>query len=72
LSYEFREALRIQKILRSKCKEMLTQNDGKMYEGIMDTLDINLWPAPLKIIQQIIDSMKQFRVCTVLTLKIKI
>lgn len=51
---------------------MLTQNDGKMYEGIMDTLDINLWPAPLKIIQQIIDSMKQFRVCTVLTLKIKI
>lgn len=49
---------------------MLTQNDGKMYEGIMDALDMNLWPAPLKIIHQIVDSMKQFRVRIVLTLKI--
>lgn len=70
LSYKFREALRIQKLLRIKCKEMLTQSDGKIYEGIMDTLNMNLWPAPLKIIQQIVDSMKQFRVRIILILKI--
>jgi len=53
----------MQKLLRVKCKEMLSQNDdGKIYKGIMDTLDMNLWPAPLKIIQQVVDSMKQFRV----------
>jgi len=47
---------------------MLTQNDGKIYEGIMETQNMNLWPAPLKIIQQTVDSMKQFRVRIVLTL----
>jgi len=47
---------------------MLTQKDRKLYyEGIMDTLNMNLWPAPLKIIQQIVDSMKQFRVRIILT-----
>jgi hypothetical protein len=49
---------------------MLTQNDSKVYEGIVDTLNMNLWPAPLKIIQQIVDSMKQFRVRIILTLRI--
>jgi len=49
---------------------MITQNEGKIYEGIMDSLNMNLWPAPLKIIQQIVDSMKQFRVRIILTLKI--
>jgi len=48
---------------------MITQNEGKIYEGIMDTLNMNLWPAPLKIIQQIVDSMKLFRVRIILTFK---
>lgn len=50
-------------MLRVKCKEMITQNDGKMYEGRMDDIDMNFWPAPIKIIHQIVDSMKSFRVC---------
>jgi len=49
---------------------MLTQNDNKVYDGIIDTLDMNFWPAPLKIIQQVVDSMKQFRVRIILTLRI--
>lgn len=54
----------MQKSLRVKCKEMLSQNSSKRYDGIIDTTDVNLWPAPLKIVYQTINSMKEFRVCT--------
>lgn len=53
----------MQKLLRVKCKEMLSQNYSKRYEGVIDDEDLNLWPAPLKIAHQTINSMKEFRVC---------
>lgn len=59
----FREASKMQKHLRIKCKEMLAQTHGKRYEGTIDDPNVNLWPAPLKIIHQTINSMKEFRVC---------
>lgn len=58
----FREASKTQELLRVKCKEMLSQNYSKRYEGIIDDPDINLWPAPLKIADQTINSMTEFRV----------
>jgi len=42
---------------------MLSQNYSKRYEGIIDDPDMNLWPAPLKIADQTINSMAEFRVC---------
>jgi hypothetical protein len=41
---------------------MLSQNYSKRYEGIIDDADMNLWPAPLKIAEQTINSMVEFRV----------
>jgi len=41
---------------------MLSQNFSKRYEGVIDDADKNLWPAPLKIADQTINSMKEFRV----------
>jgi len=41
---------------------MLSQNYSKRYEGIIDDPDMNLWPAPLKIADQTINSMTEFRV----------
>lgn len=41
---------------------MVSQNQSKRYEGFIDDPDMNLWPAPLKIIYQIINDMKEFRV----------
>lgn len=61
--FDIREALKKQKLLRIKCKEMVSQNQSKRYEGIIDFADMNRWPAPLKIAHQTIDSMKDFRVC---------
>lgn len=58
----FREASNTQELLRVKCKEMLSQNFSKRYEGIIDDADMNLWPAPLKIAEQTINSMQEFRV----------
>lgn len=55
----------MQKLLTVKCKEMLSQNYSKRYEGVIDDIDINLWPAPLKIAHQTINSMKEFRVCII-------
>lgn len=52
----------MQELLRVKCKEMLSQNYSKRYEGIIDDPDMNLWPAPLKIADQTINSMMEFRV----------
>lgn len=52
----------MQKSLTVKCKEMLSQNYSKRYEGVIDDIDMNLWPAPLKIAHQTINSMKEFRV----------
>lgn len=52
-----------QKSLRIKCKEMLSQNTNKQYEGLIGDTDMNNWPAPLKIVHQLIQSMKDFRVC---------
>lgn len=52
----------MQKLLTVKCKEMLSQNYSKRYEGVIDDIDMNLWPAPLKIAHQTINSMKEFRV----------
>lgn len=42
---------------------MVSQNQSKRYEGIIDFVDMNRWPAPLKIAHQTIESMKDFRVC---------
>lgn len=53
----------MQKALKNKCKELLSQNSTIRYDGIIDTADVNLWPAPLKIAHQTINSMKEFRVC---------
>jgi len=53
----------MEKLLKVKCKEMLSQNYSKRYEGVIDDIDMNLWPAPLKIAHQTINSMKEFRVC---------
>lgn len=55
----------MQKVLGVKCKEMLSQNYSKRYEGIIDDPDMNLWPAPLKIAYQTLNSMKEFRVCAI-------
>jgi hypothetical protein len=52
-----------QKSLRIKCKEMLSQNTNKKYEGIIGGTELDEFPAPLKIAQQTIESMKEFRVC---------
>lgn len=52
----------MQKLLKVKCKEMSSQNYSKRYEGIIDDEDMNLWPAPLKIAHQTINSMDEFRV----------
>jgi hypothetical protein len=60
--FYFRDASNMQKLLRVKCKEMLSQNYSKRYEGIIDDIDMNLWPAPLKIAHQTINSMQEFRV----------
>lgn len=60
--YIFSEASKTQELLRVKCKEMLSQNYSKRYEGIIDDADMNLWPAPLKIAEQTISSMVEFRV----------
>lgn len=60
--YIFSEASKTQELLRVKCKEMLSQNYSKRYEGIIDDADMNLWPAPLKIAEQTINSMVEFRV----------
>lgn len=57
------EALKMQNLLKVKCKEMSSQNYSKRYEGIIDDEDPNLWPAPLKISHQTINSMKDFKVC---------
>ncbi|XP_025190774.1 dynein heavy chain 7, axonemal [Melanaphis sacchari] len=57
----YKEASKTQELLRVKCKEMLSQNYSKRYEGIIDDADINLWPAPLKISEQTINSMVEFR-----------
>lgn len=54
-----------QKSLRIKCKDMLSQNSNKKYEGTIDDMDINNWPALLKIVYQTIQSMKEFRVCII-------
>lgn len=64
-----REALKMQKLLKIKCKELLSQNSSIRYDGIIDTNDVNLWPAPLKIVYQTINSMKEFRVCIKLIFK---
>lgn len=53
----------MQKLLKFKCKEMLSQNYSKRYEGIIDDPNINLWPAPLKIAHQTLNSLEEFRVC---------
>lgn len=54
--------LKMQKTLKAKCKEMLTKNHSRKYEGIIDFTDMNFWPAPLKIGHQTIESMNEFRV----------
>lgn len=60
--YNYREASKMQKLLRIKCKEMLSQGSNKRYDGIIDDPEMNLWPAPLKIVYQTLNSMKEFRV----------
>ncbi|XP_050526602.1 dynein axonemal heavy chain 12 isoform X2 [Daktulosphaira vitifoliae] len=57
----YKEAVKTQKVFRVKCKEMLAQNFSKRYEGIIDDTDMNLWPAPLKIVFQTVNSMKEFK-----------
>lgn len=57
-----REAMKMQKTFRVKCKEMIVLNSSKRYEGVIDDPDMNAWPAPLKIGHQVIESMKEFRV----------
>lgn len=42
---------------------MASQNYSKRYEGIIDDDDINVWPAPLKIAHQTINSIEEFKVC---------
>lgn len=54
----------MQTFLRVKCKEMSSQNYSKRYEGVIDDDDIHLWPAPLKIAHQTVNSMNEFRVST--------
>jgi len=51
---------------------MLSQNYSKRYEGIIDDADMNLWPAPLKIAEQTINSMVEFRVRILCTVHISI
>ncbi|VVC44482.1 Dynein heavy chain, domain-2,Dynein heavy chain domain,Dynein heavy chain, P-loop containing D4 domain,P- [Cinara cedri] len=57
----YKEATKVQSSLKFKCKEMLSQNYSKRYEGLIDDDDMNLWPAPLKIAHQTINSMDEFR-----------
>lgn len=57
-----REAMKMQKTFRIKCKEMIVLDSSKRYEGVIDDPDMNAWPAPLKIGHQVIESMKEFRV----------
>lgn len=53
----------MQKILKIKCKETVPENSvKKKYEGEVDDIDMDLWPAPLKIAHQTIQSIKEFRV----------
>lgn len=62
-NFNFRETSKMQKMLRTKCKEMVPQNTGKkIYEGVVDDPDMNFWPAPLKIAHQTVKSIKEFRV----------
>lgn len=43
---------------------MLSQKDSNIiYEGLVDDFYIENWPAPLKIVHQTMQSMKEFRVC---------
>ncbi|VVC38423.1 Dynein heavy chain, coiled coil stalk,P-loop containing nucleoside triphosphate hydrolase,Dynein heavy [Cinara cedri] len=57
----YKEGIQIQKKLKVKCKDMLAGEDNLVYNGIVDDLNPDRWPAPLKIIQQTINSMNEFR-----------
>lgn len=47
---------------KAKCKQQANDNNPKRFKGVVDDPDFSNWPAPLKIISQTIDSIKDFQV----------
>nr|XP_018918133.1 PREDICTED: dynein heavy chain 7, axonemal [Bemisia tabaci] len=53
--------LALQQMYKAKCKQQANDNNPKRFKGVVDDPDFSNWPAPLKIISQTIDSIKDFQ-----------
>lgn len=51
-----------------KCKQHAVDNYPRRYRGVVDDPDFNNWPAPLKLCHETLQSIKNFRVCTIFNL----
>lgn len=58
----FRELHKMFKTYKAKCKLQALENHPNRFTGTVDDPDPNNWPAPLKLIEQVNESIKQFRV----------
>lgn len=47
---------------KGKCKQQSSEGYERRFTGIVDDPDSENWPAPLKICDQAIQSVKDFRV----------
>ncbi|KAI5747904.1 hypothetical protein M8J77_019695 [Diaphorina citri] len=57
----YKELVKMQKTYKAKCKLQALENHPNRFTGTVDDADPNNWPAPLKLIEQVHKSIKEFR-----------
>lgn len=59
--FYYKEFLKISKNYRNKIKQQIAEGTEKRFQGLVDDLDVNNQPAPMKLCAQAIQELKDWR-----------